>query len=242
MENCVFEDILGNQIYLPYNDSTKRILNEYLPPVGNEVKFAKELADYLKFLFEGYEEKKFTVLDIGANGGMFSLFCAPVCSTVYAIEPSSVLCGNIRQFSKDYNNIKICNSAISNQDGMINFFFFPDCTGQSTIHNRAKAKNAEAIKLTVPSYTIKSFLDKYKIEHLDICKMDIEGEEVNIFTDEVIEELEPLVDRYWVETHHTMHINGKLMDQNFAEISQRFVKHGYKIHVDNDHFGFIAYK
>jgi FkbM family methyltransferase len=241
MENCVFEDILGNEILLPYTDSTKRILDEYMPPVGNSVKFSTELADFLKFLFQGYENKKFTVLDIGANGGMFSLFCSPVSSAVYAIEPSSVLCSNIRFFTKGLDNIKICNSAISSKEGMINFFFFPDCTGQSTIHNRAKAKKAEAISLTVPSYTVKSFLDKYKIDHLDICKMDIEGEEVNIFTDEVIEELKPLVDRYWIETHHTAHINGKHMDQNFDEISQRFINHGYKIHVDNDHFGFIAY-
>ena len=242
MENCVFKDILGNEILLPYSDSTKRILNEYLTSGNNQINFLQDIPELLNFLFEQRKDKKLNVLDIGANGGLFSLYAASVCENVFAIEPSSVLCNNIRLFAKEINNITVCNCAISNKEGMISYYFFPDCTGQSTIHNRAKAKNAEAIKLSVNAYTIESFAKKYKIDYIDICKVDIEGEEVNLFDDESIERLEPLVDRFWIEVHHTAHINGKLMQDNYKEITSRFKQHGYNILEDIDHYGFIAYK
>jgi hypothetical protein len=72
--------------------------------------------------------------------------------------------------------------------------------------------------------------------------MDIEGEEVNIFTDELIEQLKDKVGRYWVECHHTAHINGKSMEQNYLELSSRFKSHGYKLYEDLEHYGFIAYR
>ena len=242
MEKYISKNIVGEDIILDYNDITKRILDEYRPDSGQYLTFITQTQDLYDFLFDGFNDKKITVLDIGSNGGFFSLYCAPVCEKVYAIEPSAVLCRTIRNFSSGQDNIVVCNNAISSQDGMINFYFFPDCTGQSTIHNRAKAKNADSIKLSVAAYSVLSFIKKHKIEYVDICKMDIEGEEVNIFTDETIEELSPYVNKFWVEVHHTAHINGKVMEQNYLEITQRFKNKGYKLHEDIDHYGFIACK
>jgi FkbM family methyltransferase len=242
MKNYILKNITGDDVTLNYNDVTKRILDEYKPSLGQYLTFITDTQELYDFLFSGFGDKKITVLDIGANGGFFSLYCAPICERVYAIEPSAVLCRTIKEFSSEQDNIIICNNAISNQDGMINYFFFPDCTGQSTIHNRAKAKNAEAIKLSVTAYSVLSFIKKHKIDHVDICKMDIEGEEVNIFNDETIESLESFVSKFWVEVHHTAHINGKLMEQNYIEITQRFKDKGYNLYGDIDQYGFIAYK
>ena len=145
MENYFFKNIIGEDIVLKYNDVTKRLIDEWKPPVGNEIFLGSPFQQELyKFLFDGYESKKITVLDIGSNAGFFSIFCAPICEKVYAIEPSAIMCRTIKEFTSDLKNVIVCNNAISRIDGMINFFFFPDCTGQSTIHNRAKAKNAEA--------------------------------------------------------------------------------------------------
>ena len=242
MENYILKNIAGEDVILNYNDVTKRILDEYKPSFGPYLTFITETQELYDFLFSGFGDKKINVLDIGANGGLFSLYCAPICNKVYAIEPSAVLCRTIKEFSTGQDNIIVCNNAISNQDGMIKYFFFPDCTGQSTIHNRAKAKNAEAIKLSVTAYSVLNFIKKHKIDYVDICKMDIEGEEVNIFNEETIESLEPFVNKFWVEVHHTAHINGKHMEQNFTEITQRFKDKGYNLYEDIAHFGFIAYK
>ena len=242
MEKFVVKNIVGEDVELNVHDSTtEKGISDY-PKKGNRITFIENCPELFTELFSGFEDKKLTVLDIGSNGGIFSIYCAPICDKVYAIEASAVLCRAIKEFSAGQDNIVVCNNAISNKDGMINFFFFPDCTGQSTIHNRAKAKNADAIKLSVNAYTIESFIKKYKIDYVDICKVDIEGEEVNLFDDESIDKLTPLVNKFWVEVHHTAHINGKLMQDNYAEITKRFKLKGFKIYEDIDHYGFIAHK
>jgi len=242
MENYLFENIIGEDIILNVHDSiTEKGISDY-PKSGNRITFIENCKELFTELFSGFNDKKLTVLDIGSNGGIFSIYCAPICNKVYAIEASAVLCKAIREFSSSFDNIAVCNNAISSKDGMINFFFFPDCTGQSTIHNRAKAKNAEAIKVSVNAYTILSFIERYKIEYVDICKVDIEGEEVNLFSNESIESLAPYVDKFWIEVHHTAHINGKQMEQNYKEITQRFKNNGYSLYEDIDHYGFIARK
>jgi FkbM family methyltransferase len=229
-----------SDLELSYNDVTKRILDEFASPESKYLPFISSSKYIFDQLFDGLSEN-LTVLDIGSNGGLFSLYCSPKCKTVHAIEPSSVLCRTIKEFSKEVDNVKIHNCAISTQDGSTNFYFFPEATGQSTIHNRAPAGNTK-IQLVVRTFTLPSFLEANNIDFLDVCKMDIEGEEVNIFTDELIEQLKDKVGRYWVECHHTAHINGKSMQQNYAELTQKFKFHGYNLHEDIEHFGFIAYR
>jgi FkbM family methyltransferase len=242
MENFYTINLIdGSQMKLPYNEVTKRSLDEYAPKSGNHITFIDDAEYIMKQLFENVSDKKITFIDIGANCGLFSLYCSPICEKIFCIEPTAVLCRTIKEFSKDIPQITVSNSAISTQDGTINFYFFPEVTGQSTIHNRMPAGNSK-INLKVQSSTLPNFLKKNNLDYVDIVKMDIEGEEVNIFTDQLIEELKDKVGRYWVECHHTNHINGMMMEQNYAIITQRFLSHGYKIHQDLDHFGFIAYR
>lgn len=37
-------------------------------------------------------------------------------------------------------------------------------------------------EIEVECFTLDSFLDKYKIDHIDFCKIDVEGHELNILT------------------------------------------------------------
>ncbi len=229
-----------SDLELSYNDVTKRILDEFFSKDTKYLPFIDSSKYIFDELFKDLEDN-ITVLDIGSNGGLFSLYCSPKCKTVYAIEPSSVLCRTIKDFSKNIDNIKVQNCAISTKDGSTNFYFFPEATGQSTIHNRVPAGNTK-INLVVRTFTLPTFIQSNSIDFVDVCKMDIEGEEVNIFTDELIEQLKDKVGRYWVECHHTAHINGKSMEQNYLELSNRFKSHGYKLYEDIEHFGFIAYR
>ena len=242
MESYILKNIVVQDVVLYINDSTtEKVISNY-PRVGNRITFIEEQQKFFNELFSGFGDKKLTVLDIGSNGGMLALYCAPICDKVYAIEPSAVLCRAIREFSSSSENIVVSNCAISSNDGMIKFYFFPDCTGQSTIHSRGKAKNADPLTISVNAYTILSFIEKYKIEYVDICKIDIEGEEVNLFTEETIDALSPYVDKFWVETHHTAHINGKEIQQNYQEMTQLFKNKGYILSKcdDPNDYGFVA--
>lgn len=247
MYNCAmnkyhFKNILGEDLVFDVHDSiTEKGLEQY-SKTEDSITYIEEFGTFFNELFGGFGDKKITLLDIGANGGVFSIYCAPLCEKIYAIEPSAILCKAIKDFSKGLDNIVVCNNAISSKQGFITFYFFPDCTGQSTIHNRVKANKVDSIPLTVNSHTILSFIEKHKIEHVDICKVDIEGEEVNLFFDEDIEKLSPYVTKFWIEAHHTVHINGKNMQENFIELTRRFRKKGFDIYEDLNHYGFIATK
>jgi FkbM family methyltransferase len=242
MENYYTINLIdGREMKLPFNDITKRSLTEYAPKSGNHITFLDDAEYILKQLFENVGDKKITFIDIGGNCGLFSLYCSPICEKIFCIEPTAVLCRTIKEFAKDVPQITVSNSAISTKNGSINFYFFPEVTGQSTIHSRVPAGNS-VIPLTVQSNTLPTFIEKNKLDYVDVVKMDIEGEEVNIFTDALIEELKDKVGRYWVECHHTCHINGMLMEQNYEVLTKRFLRHGYKIHEDLDHYGFIAYR
>jgi len=209
MKKYVFDNIVGEEITLNVHDSiTEKGISNY-PKSGNRIIYIDEFKDFFEELFSGFGEKKLTVLDIGSNGGIFSIYCSPVCEKIYAI---------------------------------VSFYFIPDCTGQSTIHQRIKAKDADPIRLIVNSYTILSFIKQHKIDYVDICKVDIEGEEVNIFSDEDIESLSPYVDKFWIEVHYTSNINGKWIQQNYQEITDRFRKKGFSIIKDATNYGFIARK
>jgi FkbM family methyltransferase len=242
MKKYVFDNIVGEEITLNVHDSiTEKGISNY-PKSGNRIIYIDEFKDFFKELFSGFGEKKLTVLDIGSNGGIFSIYCSPVCEKIYAIEASAVLCKAMKEFTSSIENITICNNAISSKNGIISFYFIPDCTGQSTIHQRIKAKDADPIRLIVNSYTILSFIKQHKIDYVDICKVDIEGEEVNIFSDEDIESLSPYVDKFWIEVHYTSNINGKWIQQNYQEITDRFIKKGFSIIKDATNYGFIARK
>lgn len=237
-----FSNILGEELEFDvHNSVTEKGISNYTK-VGNRITFIDICKDTMDELFSGFGDKKITVLDIGANGGMFSFYCAPICEKIYAIEASAVLCSAMKDFAfaANYDNIVVCNNSISNEEGMRDFYYFPDCTGQSTLHNRTKAKNVDAFVTKSYSYTILSFIEKYKIDYVDLCKVDIEGEEVNIFSEESIESLSPYVDRFWVEVHNTTNINGKLVSQNYSEITSRFKKLGYKLFEDRKQDTFIA--
>jgi FkbM family methyltransferase len=240
MKKYVFNNIVGEEIILNVHDSiTEKGISNY-PKSENRIIYIDEFKDFFKELFSGFGDKKLTVLDIGSNGGIFSIYCSPVCEKIYAIEASAVLCKAMKEFTSSIENITICNNAISSKNGIISFYFIPDCTGQSTIHQRIKAKDADPIRLIVNSYTILSFIKQHKIDYVDICKVDIEGEEVNIFSDEDINSLYPYVDKFWVEVHYTANINGKMIKQNYKEITDRFKNKGYSIFEDITNCGFIA--
>jgi FkbM family methyltransferase len=233
-------NILGEELqFNVHNSVTEKGISNYTK-IDNKITFIDICQETMDKLFGEFEHKKLTVLDIGANGGMFSFYCVPMCEKIYAIEPSAVLCSAIREFGNDFKNIVVCNNSISNEEGMRYFYFFPDCTGQSTIHNRQKANNVDALVTKSYSYTILSFIKNYKIDYVDICKVDIEGEEVNIFSEESIKSLSPYVDKFWIEVHNTLNINGKLVSQNYSEITSRFKKLGYKLFEDKNQNTFIA--
>lgn len=103
-----------------------------------EVEFLyEEMPLYLKNGIELYEGA--TVFDIGANIGLFTLYVSRFCNNnvnIYAFEPVSeifkILQCNVERLSSE--KIKIFPYGLSHSPGIVNFTYYPNCTGWSTLY------------------------------------------------------------------------------------------------------------
>ena len=127
-----------------------------------------------------------TVIDIGANTGVFSLIAGKINKTckIYAFEPINIvyeqLINNIKL--NRINNIIAENVAISNINDEIkisipnNYYTLPT---ESSL-NPTFSKN-NVIRKKIISIKLDSYVKKMHISEIDLIKIDIEGEEPKAF-------------------------------------------------------------
>lgn len=112
------------------------------------------------FKYHNFDKKEIkTVVDFGANRGMFSTMCTPFAKKIVAIEAIpkyiEIIKYNVAELN-GFNNIEIGNFFISNQKEGVSEF-------------------------GSPFITIDGMLTKYGLTEIDFLKIDIEGGEFEIF-------------------------------------------------------------
>lgn len=148
------------------------------------------------FNFDSYEYQDFKMLinlfgdnqvflDVGANVGFHSLSLSKmfVNSQFYAFEPVpntfNYLDQNLQlNFSK---NVQIHNCGISDKSGELEFYFYPEGSGNASSRNLSDRE--DAIKITSPVVTIDDFVSskEFKSKKIDFIKCDVEGAELFAF-------------------------------------------------------------
>ena len=135
-----------------------------------------------KFLKKKLNKKKIIVIDIGANVGSYLDFIIKNFDykKIYAFEPSIKA---YNQLKNKFNskNIILENIALSNKKVKRKFYEYK-LTSQSSFYKITSKKNP--FKNLNDIYEIKTLkLDEYlnlKEKKIDICKIDIQGEELNV--------------------------------------------------------------
>jgi FkbM family methyltransferase len=122
-------------------------------------------------------EKNDTVVDIGANIGVFTIYAATRTrkqNKVYAFEPFPInfeaLQQNIR--ANRLNNVIPCKLAVSVQSGTE---LFTDSTDDWRLKIVALIATEKYIE--VPSIILEDLMDQNHLEQIDLLKMDCEGSE-----------------------------------------------------------------
>ena len=210
--------------------------------------------DYFKSIFE---KKKPVIIDIGANIGEFSIFCAKRSSKVFSIEHDKsvypMLKLNLEKFFPD--NTASFNLSISNKTGIQNIFY-GTLTGSTTlIEPIEKSDFNEKMEISrfspedkvwdlTKSITLDDFIDENKIEFIDLIKCDAEGAEP-----EVIEGLKrnlAKVDYISIDTgperngeHTTDDVVALLKQKNFEIIKIPNAEHGRVVIARNKIFNTI---
>jgi FkbM family methyltransferase len=122
-----------------------------------------------------------TVLDIGANIGVFSIYAAKLgASKIYAFEPNKeafkVLCKNIKANNFEGKIIPF-NLAVTKHGNPVKIPIKSSTTNKIaslTDHTR------EDLYEMVDSITLEEIIKTNRIEHVDLLKMDCEGAEYEI--------------------------------------------------------------
>jgi FkbM family methyltransferase len=150
----------------------------------------------------GESKPKFTVIDIGAFEGEFSFYCLPFADDIYAIEP-------------DPKPFAVMNSLISKHQLESSIRTFPiaisDKNGGRQLHASGAGGSAlleegrsSDVSVRVDTMTLNQFMLEEEIEHVDILKIDVEGQEYAIFDSPDFTEAAPKIDLIIGEVHGGM--------------------------------------
>ncbi len=122
-----------------------------------------------------------TIVDIGANTGIYSLVAKAICPTaqVYAFEPVERIFAQLRHNMALNNFDVVClNAAVSDIDGTRMLF---DGTGGHTYTaSMDPSFTPDAVGTNVSTTTLSTFLRERRLESIDLMKIDVEKHEVEV--------------------------------------------------------------
>lgn len=192
-------------------------------------------------------KKANTVLDVGANSGVYSLVASSINSNakVYAFEPvkrtSELFKKNLKLNST--HKIQLIEKAVSNTDGYAKFYDMPSESQYSaSLNAQMLALNANHISYEIATIRLDA-LDALKNEKIDLIKLDVEMHEP-----EALEGMISIIKRnrpYLLIEILTQEIASKieqlfsLLDYQFYNINEVNIPHEVKNLTASDHYNYL---
>ena len=186
-------------------------------------------------IFEGEED--LTILDIGGNIGLFSLYAQDRAARIYPVEPTPNHFHILKELTKDYKNIHPLNLALHSEDTTIDFYISEE---NSTMNSSV---NQYGTKVEVQAKTLATIIKDLGLDHVDFVKCDIEGSEMAALTDETVGAVKDIVDVWFIEVHATDKTRSWENSLNFnrAQLANLFMRQGYVVN-EYRHDGLYIYK
>lgn len=165
---------------------TKKLRNGYLMQVNPTEHIQQQLFWYGYYekeviaVWETLMQSDFTVLDIGANTGYYSLIASRKAKQVYAFEPSSVMRIELEQniALNSIQNISIEPYAVSDQSGVATIYLSgSDNTGMSGLQ---PPENFSGATEQVNMISIDDWIVSKGSPRINAIKIDVEGAEMKV--------------------------------------------------------------
>lgn len=171
----------------PYDEATaKQVLYEVF-----EKEEYKDGMDYINLI------DKPVIVDLGAYIGITPLYFAQKeDAKIYAVEPHPDSYKSLVLNTKHNKNIIPINNSIGFKEHD-QFIYQDDKHIGMSMYERNKT-----IKFPIHTITIKQLFDKYKIEHIDLLKIDVEDAEFEIFLSDAFDEVKDKIDFIVGEAHN----------------------------------------
>lgn len=177
---AMYFNLIKNKKILKTKDGlefiVRPILNDHITLFENYF-----YADYFKPLKKiTNNNSNLIIIDIGGHIGTFSIPVSYKSKQVYVFEPSKsnyqILTKNIQLNNRQ--NIKTINAAIDTKTSRKYLYFSTTNAGGNSFYN--VRKNNQQKKEIIKTLTLESQLKKYKINKIDLIKIDCEGAEFPI--------------------------------------------------------------
>tara|TARA_R110000782_G_scaffold266497_1_gene360980 strand:- start:16 stop:777 length:762 start_codon:yes stop_codon:yes gene_type:complete len=196
----------GNSIYL-LDMEEEEIVDHIFHPTScakfiiRQINTDKMYDNYLK------DKKDLTIIDIGANVGLFTLYAKDSASQIISVEPTPSHQKIFEKICGKYDNVKLVKAALSDKNEDVSFY---TCNENSTQNSLIKGEGtvigdspSDENKVTVRGMTLETLLNEHNIDHVDFCKIDIEGSEMIAITEETLKPVYDKIDRMFIEVHST---------------------------------------
>ena len=165
-----------------------------------------------------------TVIDLGANCGLFSLYAHDSCSRLVAVEPTPNTLKVLEEMTAGHDNITVVQAAIGPDNNPVTFYLNENSTTNSMLDRNGTA-------ITVPGMTLEQLLDSQNLEYVDFIKCDIEGSEMIALTEQTLAPIADRVGFWFVEVHQTDVDRGPWpgnLNSNRSTLAALFQKFGYE--------------
>ncbi len=168
-----------------------------------------------------------TVIDVGANVGMFTVAIAGRASRVISVEP---IPGNVAQFRKNtahLRNVTLFEGAITEASGSIEICARRERdSGRFSRYERA---SEASLRFAVQGETLAQLCERHNVDRIDLLKIDIEGGEYDLAAaeqDRALRRAQCVVGEYHQIAGHTRDDLGRSLERaglrvSFAEAKKR---------------------
>ena len=188
--------------------------NAYIPEILKELYRDRVYDPFLK------GKKDLTIIDAGANIGLFTFYAYDKAKRIYAIEPSAEHFETLVTMCmfNNFQNVVPIQAALANENGEKTFYHSPNTTMYSlkdVVHQQGQEVE------TVNCVNFPSLFKEHKIDHVDFLKLDIEGSEDEVFGGESFTKVAKKIDTIVGEWHTWSNISQQmlkttLMDHGFT--------------------------
>jgi len=181
-------EIFENGVFITFHGSDiKMIVDEYderTAPIEamNFLGYETEETDFVLTIIRESQHSDFTVFDIGANVGWYSLNIAKFFPEIkiHAFEPIPQTYGYLKDniMLNGLKNITTNNFGLSNEDKDVLFYYYKEGSGNASLANLSNIDGTEGIHSKV--YKLDNYIKNNNLR-ADFIKCDVEGAELFVF-------------------------------------------------------------
>lgn len=209
-------DCRGDEAVLPLSDPV--FYAHYNNPAALVPRLIQQINEERIYDFAFKSANGWTMLDIGANIGLVSVYAAAACSRIIALEPSPQF-EVLERVTRRFQNIQPDKRALGPRPGTT-LFMLNDVnpTASSSAQTYGKPMMVNCINLF-------SLIQEYRLDRVDFCKVDIEGSETDCLTPYEVERCAGVVKVYFVEVHNCPN---SMWEWKMGKLAETFAHAGYR--------------